>query len=659
VSWNSGGIVAFYPTEIPYHRRAERLGDDDPVGYLVEGSRRMGLVVTLRVDHHATYPEAAAAHPEWIARDRSGQPLRHWATPELVLTCALGAYNERFMTDVMVELARRYRCDGFNHNRWAPQRMCHCDFCRSSFKAASGLDLPEREDGRDPRWAKYLLWREARIFALWDRWNAEIQKVNPNAIVLPGVGSERDKLNMSKVRARAQTLYLDYQGRRGLTPPWMAAKKGKELRAVLGPEKPVGITFSPGVEERYRWKDSVQADAELRVWVAEGVAHGLRPKVAKFAAAVHDRRWLKVVEDMYTWQWRAEPYLRNVGHPIASVGVLYSQQTARFYGAFPGDEAAPSAEDAAMGLHQALVEARVPFDVVHEDLMDVSDLDRVRVLVLPNIAALSDAQCDRIRRFVRRGGGLVATFESTLYDEWGRRRPGFGLGDLFGVRATGPAQGPMKHSYLRVNRAARGHALLAGLEEAERLINGVHRVPVTPTARFGPAPLFLVAPHPDLPMEEVYPRDKDRDVPELHARDEAGGRGRVVYFPFDVDRTFWEVLNPDHGRLLANAVRWAARGPQPVEVTGRGVLDIAAWRQARSLTVHLVNLTNPMMMKGPFREIFPVGEQRVRLRLPPGARPSRARLLEADREAPFVVRDGVLETTVPKVDVHEVVAIDL
>jgi len=57
----------------------------------------------------------------------------------------------------------------------------------------------------------------------------------------------------------------------------------------------------------------------------------------------------------------------------------------------------------------------------------------------------------------------------------------------------------------------------------------------------------------------------------------------------------------------------------PVQVTGPGVLDVTAWRQAGSMSVHLVNLTNPMMMKGPFRELITVGEQRVVVKLPAGA----------------------------------------
>src|SRR5205814_6529208 len=67
-----------------------------------------------------------------------------------------------------------------------------------------------------------------------------------------------------------------------------------------------------------------------------------------------------------------------------------------------------------------------------------SDLiDRFKLLILPNIAALSDAQCDQLRQYVSRGGSLVATHETSLYDEWGVRRQNFGLSSLFGVKFNG------------------------------------------------------------------------------------------------------------------------------------------------------------------------------------------------------------------------------
>lgn len=74
-------------------------------------------------------------------------------------------------------------------------------------------------------------------------------------------------------------------------------------------------------------------------------------------------------------------------------------------------------------------------------------------------------------------------------------------------------------------------------------------------------------------------------------------------------------------------MEWAVNEERPAIVTGPGVLDVTVWRQKESMTVHIVNLTNAMMMKGPFRGINRVGEQRVRVRLPDGRRPREIQLL--------------------------------
>ena len=110
---------------------------------------------------------------------------------------------------------------------------------------------------------------------------------------------------------------------------------------------------------------------------------------------------------------------------------------------------------------------------------------------------------------------------------------------------------------------------------------------------------------------------------------------------------------------MRNAVAWATNEDPPVTVTGRGVLDVTLWRQRNSLTVHLVNLTNPMMMKGPVRELVPLGEQRVRVRLPDGLAAKSVRLLVCGAAPEFTVSGGWLEVSVPSIVAHEVVAIDV
>jgi hypothetical protein len=76
------------------------------------------------------------------------------------------------------------------------------------------------------------------------------------------------------------------------------------------------------------------------------------------------------------------------------------------------------------------------------------------------------------------------------------------------------------------------------------------------------------------------------------------------------------------------------------------------------MTVHLVNLTNPMMMKGPLREVIPVGKQSVTVRLPKGTRPKRVQLLSTGSPVPVADNGFVLHLTLPSIDVHEVIAID-
>jgi hypothetical protein len=454
---------------------------------------------------------------------------------------------------------------------------------------------------------------------------------------------------MRRVGELAPTLAADRQARRGPTPLWVNGKNGKEYRATMGRKPIIGI-FSVGVEEPYRWKDSVQSEAEIRLWVADGVANGLRPWFTKFSGVLHDRRWLRPVEDLYRRYAAWEKYLRNE-RPLARVGLVYSQQTSWFHGANEGHT---------LGWYQALVEARTPFEMVHDRLLDDDHLAPLKTLILPNVAALSDDQCRQLRRFVERGGGLVATHQTSLCDEWGAKRKDLGLGPLFGVTWKGRVEGPMQNSYLRLEAdpaTGKRHALLAGLEEAPRIINGVHRVEVAAAQPYAIPPLTLIPSYPDLPMEKVYPRVPRTDVAQVYLREP--GRGRVVYFPWDVDRTFWEVLSVDHFQLMRNAVLWVTNEEPPATVVGPGMVDVTVWQQKDSLTVHLVNLTNPMMMKGPVRELLPVGEQKVRLRLPDGKQAKAVRLLAADKvvRAEQSGRDVVV--TVPSVLDHEVVAVDV
>jgi hypothetical protein len=647
---SAGGIVAYYPTEVPLHHRSAWLGASDPFGTLVSGCRAQGMVVVARTDPHAVRDDVKAAHPDWISVTAAGEPRRHWANADLWVSCALGPYNFEFMDQVHREIVSKYRVDGIFANRWAPQGGdCNCVHCQQNFRAATGRDLPRTPDRRDPTRRAFIEWRKARLTELWKKWDATVRGVNPDARFIPNGPPD-----MKTAGDLADIQFADYQARRGLTPPWGNGHRAKEYRSVMG-RRPVGGIFSVGLEEPYRWKDSVQSEPEIRLWVAEGTANGMRPWVTKFSGVLHDRRWLPIVERIYEWHFQHERYLRNEA-PLARVALLHSEQTETYH---PGVAQGDRADDHVLGMYHALVESRVPFELVHEAFLTPEGLDRFKLLILADAAALSDAQCSAIRAYVERGGSLLATFASSLFDEAGNRRGDFGLADVFGVSFGGRIDGPMQNSYLRLDAdpaTGRRHPILNGLEDAPRIVNGVFRIEVRPRLAF-PSPVTLIPSYPDLPMEDVYPRVARTDTREIYLRDL--GRSRIAYIPWDIDRTFWDVMCVDHLRLLRNAVTWTANEAPPVEVEGPGIIDVTIWRQRGSMTVHLVNLTNPMMMKGPIREALPIGSLRVRVRLPAGARPTKVQLLTAGTTVAVQPLDGVLTLTVPSVEVHEVVAIDL
>jgi hypothetical protein len=644
---SAGGIVAYYPTEIPLHHRSAWLGNSDPFGYLVKGCRKMNMSIVARTDPHAARQEVYDTHPDWIAVTADGEKRRHWANKDLWVTCALGPYNFEFMTQVHNEIMEKYEPDGIFSNRWAGHGICYCENCRKNFREYSGMDLPLSADRFNPVWQKYNEWNTNRLRELWVLWDNLIRKRKSSSRFIPN--GFPDKVITGEL---SDIVFTDHQARSGVIPPWSNGKVAKELRASIG-MKPLGGIFSVGFEEQYRWKDSVQSEAETRVWVAEGVANGMRPWFTKFSGVLYDRRWLSTVEKIYQCLYRVEKYLRNTA-PIARVGLVFSEQYPN-YGSKPWQQ---RNGDHGTGMYHALVENRIPFEMVNSRLLSKEHLKDFRILVLPNISTLSDEQCDQIKMFVENGGSVVATFETSLYDEKGNQRKDFGLSGLFGVSYDQAVEGPMQNSYLRLKNDPETnnfHPVLKDLEDAYRIINAIYRVKVVPKMEF-PGPVTLIPTYPDLPMEDVYPRQPETNIRELYLRDT--GKGRIAYFPGDIDRSFWQIMSADHGKLIRNSILWALNEEPIVDVKGQGVIDITVWRQAKSMTVHLVNLTNPMMMKGPFRELIPVDAQ-VRIRVPEDLKVNGVQLLMRDQKPQFEIKEGMVILDVPKITDHEIVALNL
>lgn len=649
VCLSAGGYVAYYPSKVPLHYVSKYLGDSDPFGQLVDGARGLGMHVMARVDPHAIHQEAADAHPEWVAVDADGNPRRHWAYPDAWVTCAYGSYNHEYMPQIVEELVRDYDIDAVFANRWQGHGICYCDSCKSEFSAATGHDIPRSTDADDPAWRAWAKWRRSVLTRMVVNWDEAVKAINPNASFIPNMGgASLMEFELSLIEKHCPFLVVDHQGRDGTEAIWKAGRNGKRIRATFR-DRPVVLITSVGPEDhRNRWKDSVTTGPEIEAWITDGAMHGMLPWFTKFNGVVPDGRWISPVADAFDLHATVEPLLAN-SSPATEIAVLDATTTLRHHDW--NDRAAAEADE--LGVYHALVEAGLPFEFISDHAMTPEMLDRFRVVILPNAVCLSDMHCALLTGFVERGGSLVVMGASGTLDEDGVPRQDFGLADVLGSHIAAGPRGPLKNTY--VSFAETDHPICQGFDGARRIIGGTRLTDVTTDAGTG-TPVLYVPDFPDLPMEEVYPREEPYGA-AIVTREHASG-GRTVHIPWNIGATFHDVFARDHKTLMENSIRWAFDGAPMLEVAGKGVIDLAARQTENGVIGLMTNLTNPMMMKGPIREVFPVENITLRARLPEGVTRASAHLAVAQQEAKVTITDGIAHVMVPNIALAEVVSIN-
>jgi hypothetical protein len=667
---NAGGIVAFYPSRFPWHHRALALGGRDLFGEILAAARGAGLTVLARMDSTRTYEDVFRDHPDWFARDVRGEPFK---AGDLYTVCVNGPWVKECVPAILREIAGRYRPDGFTDNSWSglgQRQVCHCDHCRAAFRAAASMDLPSAVDWDDPAYREWVKWSYARRTGIWDEYNRVAREAGgPDCHWLgmcPGDPSSMcaDFRHPRQIWERSPIVMLDWQARRAGEGFQSNGVAGRIVHGVLGWDKLVpestALYLGP---TRPMFRKASKPEPEARLWAACGMAAGIQPWWHHLGASQDDRRQLRTAERLSRWHAENEAYLVE-RRPIATVGLLWSETNIDWHGR---GEAGLRVMAPFAGVAEALSLHRIPWQAVNADHVE-RDAPGLDVLVLPDLAAMSEAQCAAVRRFVEGGGGLVATGETSLYDEDGRRRADFALGDLLGVRAAGEARGAFAgvapsqwasgqgHSYLRVAAGAARPPVLAGFEETDLLPFG-GRLEVVRAGPGAVVPLTFVPDSPPSPPENVWMREPRTEIPGLvlASRD---GRGRVAFLPADLDRCFARDRIPDHGRLIAQLVRWASRRPMPLEVDGPGLLDCHLYRQQDRLILHVVNLTNPAAFRPYATEIHPVGPVQVRVACPDDLRPRLARLLVAGGSRPCGVEGRRVSLTLERILDHEVLAIE-
>jgi hypothetical protein len=497
-------------------------------------------------------------------------------------------------------------------------------------------------------------------------------------------GLARSFRDLREVAKRAGILMLDHQGRNDDTGFQQNGDTGKRVHGMLGWDKLAPESMSMYQAGPGYYRVASKPAPEARMWMIAGIAGGIQPWWHYVGAYHEDRRMYRTPAPVMQWCEQNEQYLVN-RTPIASVGVLWSQRNTDFFGR---EDASDLVDAPYTGFMHALVRARIPYLPVHVD--DLGSTQGLSLIVLPNIGALSDAQCGAIRRFADAGGSVIATGLTSLYDEWGDPRPDFGLADLFGVHRTTPVPRLRAtrtgsagrdatdrflaggHTYLRLfpeMRAAvdgpkagdepvasgQRHPVLGGFEETDLLPYGGSLEEVR-VAEGGVVPLTFVPPFPTYPPETAWMRQPKTSIPALVLNER--GKSRIAWMPADLDRRYAREHLPDHGDVLANLVRWAAAGSIPLRVAGPGMIDCHLYRKNGRLILHLVNLTSAATWRAPVDELIAVGPVRIRIDLPEN-HPSRgeARLLVSGVNRRTVRRGRMVEVEITSILDHEVVVI--
>jgi hypothetical protein len=246
---------------------------------------------------------------------------------------------------------------------------------------------------------------------------------------------------------------------------------------------------------------------------------------------------------------------------------------------------------------QILIQDKIPFDVIFDQQMN--NLDRYKVVVLADQECISDRQAQLLRDYVNRGGSLVVTEHTSLFNEWRQRRPDFALADLIKVKA--PAW---------INRSM-----------PEKLLEG----PAV-KSEFGKGRVIYIP--------EVKPA-----IPKPSA---AVMSGKYMKLP----------LNDTE---LLEAIEWAAHGDLSVRVKGPNTVTMEIWKKTdrSSMVLHLVNYDHGTN----------VSNINVDIAIPEGKKLKTVTILTPDGEASQLLnfqQNGHRATfNVPKLVLYDVLVLDM
>lgn len=633
--------------------------------------KRLGIRI-LGVYPPTLQGEVYEAHPDWrrIPTDTTTIPqvdMKKFGHGGML--CPLGPYGD-FFVDVLVEILEKHPdVDAFSFDGLHHGGVCYCENCRKNYKADTGKVIP-KTDLNDPAFRRYQAWADRKLEDLVQRAQKRLKKIKPDvALVTWTTNAGRFGHFLSVPRnmparlnllfdAPDQELWLDESNRgNSIVPAFGVAYAWAVTNHRVAFSEPYLMSHGNPYG-----KDSFPAhEIERRMLLC--ATYGCSPSIA----VAQPPRMQKDVYACLDEVQKRKPWLTHKA-PEPWAAVVMSDNTKNFYGRSSGKVEERYLANV-FGTFRACVEEHLPATVIEDWNLTPEELKKYAVLVLPNTACLDAKQLKVINEFVRNGGGLVASLDVSLFDEFGDPRPNFGLADVLGVDYRGlPDAAAVKDTDIDVNFAK---AIGADYWEKRRNAFVARLVPKTflqanerLATYVGPEPVTFKG-----PAVRVKPRDGtsvlatlDPAMPAVVTR--THGKGRVVYLAAGFDAGYYQYAYPYQRLIVKEAIAWAANGVEPpVRVTAPMCVHSTVMRQTKGgerLIVHLFNNVNTTGGHAfpnddvPLREeTLPVHDVRVTfrkgtpltaVRLEPGG--TKLELVET-AEGPSVV--------VPRLDVHAMI----
>jgi len=679
---HAGGPAPYFPLRrddpssgVPAEERAQLLAG-------IAKAKAHGMRVLLGISPYAPV-EMVRQHPEWMRHEADDPSIREQAqrdltTPETIARRSLPLHTPYgdYAIDCLAEIMRDFGVDGFSFDGCYHHPIDFSPHEKEMYRRDTGREVPPAIDLNDEAYRIYLLWADEKLEDWYRRLGERLRAVNPEAVIYtwttnagryghfltsPRVMSAR----MNRlIHCPVQEWWMDEVNHGATVIPYFGAAY---VRAVAGGR--VGASEPYLMSRGNPYSTDSFPPHELTVRCLGAMTNGSFTPLAMMAGKEATFATLREIARRAPWFTRLEQ------EPWAAV--LVSEQTRQFHahGHIMDRWLAH-----VLGVYRMAMEEHLPLTLITEQDLVPEILHRHRVLILPNVACLSDQQVDAIRAFVGQGGGLVATCETSLCDAIGRPRPDFALSDLFGTSyggrptaATDPTPTPAIDANFALAIgddywARRAHAGAFRFSDYSDSIFATdprlrHLVPNGQASFKGPmvrAQLMAAGMSPSI----LYFPEGSRDAFPC-AFVGSHGPGRVVYFAAGVDAAYFSYGYPYQRLLLAQAVRWAAREAYPVTVTAPMCVQSTFWKQAGPdgprLVVHLWNGLNTTADHGLQEVETPLREEAVPIhgielhltRQPTGpvvAQPENIPL-------PLRESDGGWVVTVPPVAVHSAVVI--